>query len=458
MFPAASPEAAIAPAAKPASNTDAIAAAVIVLAYAAVQIVLFAGHAPWRDEAQAWLWAQSLASPTEFLVVPGEGHPPLWFWLLRGLSTVIDFNQARYLTLGIALLNALLLARLVRGEVLLLTLMLCTHVVMQYWGYHFRPYGLVFTCLLSALLFERAGRIGAATWVLAIACGLHFFAGVIFGFWLLVQLRRDTPIRQLIAPAVLAALFGISAILSGLGNPEGEPTTKAFFEIVVFNLAWPVPWPDMRQLPVAAVTIGLICYGLWHAKFMLGVLLSLMLVFAIGSAVFYGQSPWHSAFMMMLTFVAFMLAGTHARRWVLMLLLSVQAVAGVAVSKERALDPSWTRPDIYGAILADAGPDFDPASQLVGWQDFMLSPTAAVHGIVYRSGNNGDLLGPVDWRRRVEDNVDPILATHPTPYWLVCGQCIRPLLAIFAADLTATNLATTVNFDDGRITAYRIDK
>lgn len=221
LFPAASPDAAIRGAARP--NLDAIAAWVIVAAYAAAQIALFIGHNVWRDEGQAWLWAQALSSPWEFFVVPGEGHPPLWFWLLRGLSTFFTFDQARYLTLGVALLNALLLHRLLRGELLLLTLVLCTHVILQYWGYHFRPYGLVFTTILTALLLERAGRNIAATWVLAIACGLHFFSGLIFGLWLLVQLRRRTLIRHLIGPALLAAFFGLCAILSSLAIRKANP-------------------------------------------------------------------------------------------------------------------------------------------------------------------------------------------------------------------------------------------
>ena len=457
MFPAASPEA-IPAAARPTSSTDAIAAWVIVAAYAAAQIALFIGHDPWRDEGQAWLWAQALSSPAEFFVVPGEGHPPIWFWLLRGLSSFLNFDQARYFTLGVALLNAVLLHRLLGRELLLMTLVLCTHVVLQYWGYHFRPYGLVFTTIIAALLLERAGRNVAATWLLALACGLHFFAGLIFGFWLLVQLQRRTPLRHLAGPAILAALFGLSAVLSALGNPEGAPTTRKFLEIITFNLAWPTPWPALRQLPVAVVTIGLLCYGLWNQKLMLGLLLALMLAFSIGSAVFYGQSPWHSAFLMMLTFVAFRLAGPNARQWVLMVLLAPQALAGVAVSKERLFEPHWTRPDIYGAVVADAGPGFDPSKQLLAWQDFMLTPTAATRGITYLSGNNGTLLGPVDWRQRIEDRVDPILGAHPVPYWLVCGKCEPALAVIAAAGLSATELASTVNFDDGPIAAYRIDR
>ena len=99
MLPAASPDTNV-PTASRSASTDTVATTIVVLVYAAAQIVLFAGHVPWRDEGQAWLWAQALSAPAEFFAIPGEGHPPLWYWLLRGVSYVVDFNQARYLTLG----------------------------------------------------------------------------------------------------------------------------------------------------------------------------------------------------------------------------------------------------------------------------------------------------------------------------------------------------------------------
>lgn len=457
MFPAASPEPAAVTPAVGTGRADRIGGVVIVLAYVAVEIALAIGHQPWRDEAQAWLWAQSLSNFGEFLAIPGEGHPPLWYWLLRGLSMVLDFSQARYLTLGVAILNAVLLARLLRTDVLLLTLMLCTHVVLQYWGYHFRPYGLTFTAILTALLLDRAGRPLAATWVMALACGLHFYAGFVFGFWLLVQWSRGIRITQLAGPALLGALFGVSALVSGMGNPEGVPTTSDMLDIIFFNLAWPVPWPFLRTWPVAIVTIALLTYGLWNQRFILATLLALTLAFALGSAVFYGQSPWHSAFVMMMTFVAFMLADKTSHRWVLIVLLMPQAVAGIAVTKNRMEYPVWTKTDLYATVVADAGPGFDPSTQLVAWQDFNLSTAAAIHGISYISGNNGQRLGPVDWRHRVEDAVDPVLGTTPTPYWLVCGDCAPALAAITAAGLKPTELASSVNFDDGPMSAYRID-
>lgn len=439
------------------SRADRTATLVVTLAYIAIQIALAIGHQPWRDEAQAWLWATALSTPAEFLVIPGEGHPPLWYWLLRALSLLFDFNQARYFTLGVAIVNALLLARLLRGEILLLSLMLFSSVVLQYWGYHFRPYGLVFTALISALLLERSGRSVLATWIMALACGFHFFAGFLFGLWLLLQWHRGARLAQLVGPALLGALFGASALLSGMGNPVSVPDATNLFEATASNLAWPLTWPQLRIWPAAVLTIGLLCYGLWAQRFILLALLGLTLMFALGTAMVYGQSPWHAAFMMMMTFMAFIYAGPAARRWVLIALLAVPAVAGIAMASSRLVQPVWTKPDLYAVVAADAGPGFDPRTQLIGWQDLALSTAAASHSISYISGNNGRVLGPVDWRQRTENAIDPVLITTPTPYWLVCGKCGPALAVITAAGRTATELSSTVNFDDGPQAAYRID-
>jgi hypothetical protein len=457
LFPAASPKTALLDNSQASSRVDQAAAVIIVLAYAGLQTLLAIGHQPWRDEAQAWLWAGALSQPFEFFVIPGEGHPPLWFWLLRALSLLTDFSHARYFTLVVAIINALLLARLLGRNILLLFIMLAGQAVLSYWGYHFRPYGLVLTAILATLLLDRAGRHVAATWALALACGLHFFAGLLFAFWLLVQLQRGLPLRHLVGPSVVAALFGLSAVLSGLGNTSAGHGIQNLWTNVFYALAWPVPWPQFRTWPVALITMCLLTFGLWRHRFVLICMLVLMLAFALGTAAIYGQSPWHSAFMLMLVFVSFIVTREQRRLWVLVMLLAPNAVAGISSTRIRLADPAWTKQDLYLTILGDAGPSFDPATQLVAWQDFNLSTTAAVHGISYISGNNGKTLGPIDWRDRREGAISNTVTEIPTPYWMVCAQCELVLEKIQAAGRIATELATETNADDGDISAFRID-
>lgn len=457
MFPAASPDPTRPVVVSTAKAIDRGVEWLIVLAYIALEIALFRLHAPWRDEAQAWLVAQALAQPLDFLVIPSEGHPPLWFWLLRGLSSVASFDQARLLTLGVAMLNAVLFRQLLQGRLLLLVLMLCSSVIVFSWGFHFRPYGIVLTLVLSALLLERRGRNQAATWCLAIACGLHFFAGFLFAFWLLVQLHRKQAIAGLILPALLGAVFGASALLSGLSNPAGAPELGNLVIGTLNNLAWAMPGLDLRSPVAGLVYVLLLIYALRGTPFILGALLTLTLGFAAGTAIIYGEFTWHAAFMMIMAFMAFMLAGSSARQWVLLLILTPQALVGIIQARNALGDTTNGDFEAYAMVQADAGQQTLPPGQLVAWPDFMLSPAAAREGFSYRSGNSGRIIGPVDWSSRTSEAIAPELATLPAPYWLVCIQCAGLLDNLTAQGREATLLGTTRNRNDGAISAYRID-
>jgi hypothetical protein len=456
LFPAASPESP--PLAKAGMRLEAIAAAAVVLLYAVLQIVLFASHDPWLDEAQAWLWATSLSRPIDFLIIPGEGHPPLWYWVLRLLSVFLDFNQARILGLLIALANAALLWRLLGRDAPLLFAMLGTFVLLQFWGYHFRPYNIVFTCILGALLLDRQGKGVAATWMLALACGFHFFSGVVLAFWLVYQRTRGTPILSLLPPSLLALAFGVMALLSGLGNTTVGPATPNLLVGTLHNLSWIGMIAPLRGFWLALVTIAVLIVGLYRHPVILTTLLVLLVAFAVGTAAIYGKYPWHSAFMTMLCFMAIMVTGLEGRRWVLLALFLPQVAFGVAGVGQRLTSPVWTAPNLYAAISQDAGAGFEPARQLVAWPDLAGVAMAATENITLVSGNDGSLLGPIDWRNRSAGTIDPALAERATPYWLVCGKaCAQVLGYLDEHGRKTTLLARKTNIDNGEFFAYRVD-
>ena len=457
MFPAASPDRPAGDASHPASRRDSVVALALVAIYCILQITLSVMHDPWLDEAQAWLLATSLSRPLDFFILPGEGHPPLWSWLLRALSGFLDFSQARYVTLPIAMLNAWLLLRLLPGRVPLLAMMLFSFCILQFWGYHFRPYSIVMLGLLLALLLDRDGHPVAGTWALALACGFHFFAGFLFAFFLVWQWHRGTPWRALLAPAVLAAVFGTLAVLSGLGNATAGPQEADVLQGTLANLAWLVMLPQWRHPLVAVLTLALLAYGLHRQPLLLAALILLLVLFAVASASVYGRYPWHMAFMTMLCFMAFTLAGTSARTWVLLVLLAPQVVIGISAVQQRLWHPVWQQPDLYSLVSADAGPGFDPARQLVAWPDIVGASTAAIHGIRLRSGNDGSLLGPIDWHEWDPARIDPALFTMARPYWLLCAGCTRLTDRLQNAGLQVTLLGDKVNLDNGPLAAYRID-
>lgn len=452
MFPAASPEATRTP-----SASDSRISLWVVLAYGALLTLLAIGHSPTLDEAQGWLVAKSLSRPIDFFILPSEGHPPLWHWLLRVLSLGLDFPQARYFTLGVGLLNAVLLRRLLISQPALLAMLLFTFAVLQSWGFYFRPYPLVFTGVIVTLLLERQGRPILATWVLALCCGLHFFGGFLFALWLLWRLHQRTPLHQLLGPSLLALAFGAMAVLSVLGNSSAGHPKLGFVDGTLANLAWTVMYPKLRVAAVAVVTVALLAWGLRKTPFLAIALLGLLLVFSIATWALYDLYPWHLAFMTMACLMAFQLAGTKAAPWVLPLLLVPQVGAGLIAVIERMGQPAWNEPDLYAIIKADAGPDFDPSKQLVASPDITGVSTAAMNDITMISGNNGAPVGAIDWRGWHVGDLDPALLTRPRPFWVLCSDCDPILAYMGTVGGKPTQIGYRRHFDNFPITAYRID-
>lgn len=57
---------------------------ILLLAWLAITVVLVVHHVPWRDEARAWsLMQMGQTWPDMFQTVQGEGHPYLWYIILR---------------------------------------------------------------------------------------------------------------------------------------------------------------------------------------------------------------------------------------------------------------------------------------------------------------------------------------------------------------------------------------
>jgi hypothetical protein len=436
-----------------------LASLVVILVYAAVQIVLFAAHDPWLDEAQAWLLATSISRPIDFLIVPGEGHPPLWHWVLRLLSVFFDFNQARYFSLLIAIGNAFLLWRLLGRDVLILLAVLGSFALLQFWGYHFRPYNIVFSCIVGALLLDRQGRGVASTWLLAVACGFHFFAGLLFAFWLVYQANKGTRLRSLLAPALLALGFGALAILSGMGNGSIEPPPPNLLGATLRNLAWVGMIEPLRTPWLALPTLAGLVLALYRRPVILTTVLTLLIAFAFGTAAVYGKYPWHLAFMTMLCFMAIMVAGPDGiRRWVLLALLLPQVAFGAAAVAHRLSIAAWDQPDLYEIIRTDAGPGFEPSRQLVAWPDLIGVAFAATKEIVLASGNDGSLLGPINWRTSKPDAIDPTLAQRTVPYWLICSASCPLVLDYLEENGRRPHfLARKINTDNGEFLAYRVD-
>jgi|GEM_PF-1080964 len=429
----------------------------ILLVYAATQVFLYWVHVPWRDEGQAWLWATSIDNFREYLIVPGEGHPPLWFWLLKLLSLVLSFDQARFFTVLLAIFNAILLIRLLRGDILVSVLILFSATIVYYWGYNFRPYTVVLFLMLAALTLDRQGKTESGTWLMAIACGFHFFAGFLFAFWLTVAWRRGLRFPQLILPASLALFFGALVVFSGQTNAELEVSglestmlaVRIFGNVFSANL-YP---PEYAAL----LSIGLMGWMFRRDAITLISLLGFAILFAAFAGLVYGRYDWHTAFILGFLIMGYCVTAKTPARWPLLILLAPGLIYGVFKTLKEPGDSKQAVDTAYSAVIEDAGPRLDTTRNLIVWPDFLLLGPAARDGFQYVSGNNGALVGPVDLSTRQHDDIDSaLLARMDLPYWLVCIDCEDILPHIEALGGTAYELYETRPSRYEHIIVYRI--
>ena len=133
----------------------AVAAALFAVASALVigRIIV---HEPWRDELQAWLIAAS-TDLFGLLAVEHEGHPPLWFWILHGLSSLTSDYHVMKIPTAITAVGTLavlwLVAPLRNIERLLISL---SYYVSFEYAVIARGYGIaMFALVLFAAKYER---------------------------------------------------------------------------------------------------------------------------------------------------------------------------------------------------------------------------------------------------------------------------------------------------------------
>ena len=418
-------------------------------------------HASFRDEAQAWLWAIRLQSLRDYLVIPYEGHPPLWYWLLKLQSLVMRFNEARWLGLAVAIANAALLWRLLPRQPVLYALILSTQTVLVFWGFFYRPYGLVLTFVLAALVMQREGRPIIGTWIMAVACGLHFFAGFVFAFWLAIQIRRRISLRRLALPALLALGFGLLAVLSAQGNPRGDLDlgNAIVGTLQIFTLPFQIssePWQIWLLLMSAMIGIAF-----WRDRFLLLALTLSLLAFCLFGQFVYFLAEWHYGLITVLILTAFFLAGDTARIWPILVIMLPQAVNGLASAVSLLATPYSSALMAYEAVVADAGARLVPERNLVSWPDWVLTAPSALRDFEFISGDTGRVIGPTlyDDSRPEDFQPDPaILVRADTPYWLVCLRCEAALLTISASGLRAVEVfPPTAGNHAEALAVYRVE-
>lgn len=207
--------------------------AIVVLA--ALQLALIVTHEPWADEHQALLiaaQAPNLATLLEWLTY--EGHPPLWYLLLRGLDAVLTALD----TLWVAALGCAVIAQ----GIILFASPFARHLRLLIASSQF--------VLFEFLTVSRGTTLGAAlvfvalaAWtrrifwlVLAILPLVDFLFGVISGILLLLKWRE----RDLWWPGVgLWLIGGLAAAWTVIPAPDMVPA----YAMIPLDTGW-LQWFD----------------------------------------------------------------------------------------------------------------------------------------------------------------------------------------------------------------------
>jgi hypothetical protein len=191
----------------------------LFLLWLAVTLTLAINHVPWRDEARAWLLMLQGDSWGEmFRAVQGEGHPFLWYMLLRAGNDLFgtpDVLPVIGLLIGIPTV-ALLVFRAPFRLGLLAVLIFSLHLGFEF-TVHARNYGIAALVMLA--IAARWPRIRDNLWLgglLLILCNTNvpsvFLAG---SFYLYRLLELWSEQRDLRAPEWRRAV--LNGILLALG-------------------------------------------------------------------------------------------------------------------------------------------------------------------------------------------------------------------------------------------------
>jgi hypothetical protein len=269
------------------------------LALFAIQSILVVTHRPWLDEWQAL--QISLQSPDLSALLENlryEGHPPVWYLLLRGAGAIVPPGWVLPLVqLPIALaIQALILFRLPLSRIERL-LLACNPFVLVDYGAISRSLGLGVLLLLAAVLFRHR----RSSW-LAIAAlpMMDFLFGVLSIAWIAMLWRQ----KKLWAPGLaLWVACGIAAAWFVRPAPDmvpafwlNGPLRDGAVELMRFGaLMVPLALAEGRLIwneapPVAAAIVAgffFIGMGLWllrRARFsqaVFGGFVTLIFIFSI---------------------------------------------------------------------------------------------------------------------------------------------------------------------------------
>ena len=192
--------------------------------FALLILVSLSAHELWRDEAQAWLLARDAAGFWPLLTGSArvyEGHPFLWFWLLRAVSLIsTSYLALQAVACVITLANVSLVLSLAPLSRYQRVLLASSYFVLFEFGIIARSYGLGLLWLLLGLHLLASDKRFRLIWT-ALCCGFAV----------------STVLLALPAAALLVGLGCSPSLLRsvGLGRAPRLPDDKlAWIALAIF--------------------------------------------------------------------------------------------------------------------------------------------------------------------------------------------------------------------------------
>ena len=189
---------------------------ILLLAWVFVEIYLSLQHVVWRDEVRALSIAlQGDSIYTMLMHLRGEGHPALWFLLLRMTHSFINRPEVlQIVSLSVAFASVLLLIRRSPFSLILIGIILFSKFTVYEYSVMARNYGISMLLLfLLAAYYERyrdRGVILGLILFLLANCNAHsiMLVGAFLIFWFLDSIYRDRADKA----AFIKVYFANSAI------------------------------------------------------------------------------------------------------------------------------------------------------------------------------------------------------------------------------------------------------
>ncbi len=168
-------------------------------------------HEPWRDEAQAWLLVRDTNLHQLMGILPTEGHPPLWYFLLFPLvKSGLPYVWQNYLCAAIMIAAVYVLLFKTKFPPFLKLVIPFSYFFLYEYAIFARNYSLVFFCSIAivSLYPHRFSK----PWLYALALAALFNSHILafgFAFALLLCYFLDAYHQKRLNTNVISAILAV---------------------------------------------------------------------------------------------------------------------------------------------------------------------------------------------------------------------------------------------------------